>query len=89
MLSYIESVDKIVTAILTGGFFWVLRTVFTNNKKVDRLELLLEVKEKDAERRHKETKESIEGLVKSNDRAVDNQQKMMEKILDIHNKHHE
>jgi len=77
-----EQLDKIVLSGLSALSLWLFRSVFTNNVRVSLLEQKLEQKSTDDERRHTETKAQIDRLVEVNIRAVDNQQRVLEQLID-------
>ena len=77
----IEQLDKIVITGLSDLMAWLFRSVFTNNVRVSLLEQRMEQKSVDDERRHSETKAQIDRLVEVNIRAVDNQQRLLEKLV--------
>ena len=59
----------------------MFRIVFTNHKKITILEVKLDQKIKNDDRMHLETINSIKNLTDSNNRAIDNQQKILEKLI--------
>ena len=78
----IEQLDKIVIKGLSAIMAWLFRSVFTNNVRVSLLEQKMEQRSADDERRHGETKAQIDRLVEVNIRAVDNQQRVLEQLID-------
>jgi len=80
-----EYTDKLFLAVLTllsGGLAWVIRTVVTNNTKVRLVEYRLEDLKVTSKRHHEETREDIKALVSTNLESINNQQKIMEKLID-------
>lgn len=82
MTEYLDRLYWAILALVSGGFTWVIRTVVTNNTKVALVELQLESLKVNSNNHHKETREDIRRLVESNDKAITNQQKIMEKLID-------
>ena len=78
-------IDRIVyglVGLVSTGFVFLVRTVLTNNKKVVLMEHMLDHKEKEEERRHEETKQSIDRLVETHEKAIENQNLLITKLLD-------
>ena len=78
----IEQLDKIVLTGVSAIMAWLFRSVMTNNVRVSLMEQKMEQKSVDDERRHTETKTQIDRLVEVNIRAVDNQQRVLEQLID-------
>ena len=78
----IEQFDKIVLTGLSAIMAWLFRSVMTNNVRVSLMEQRQDQKDIADERRHGETKAQIDRLVEVNIRAVDNQQRVLEQLID-------
>jgi hypothetical protein len=76
-----EYLDKLIIGSLSAAILWLFRIVFTNHKKITVLEVKLDQKIKNDDRMHLETINSIKNLTDSNNRAIDNQQKILEKLI--------
>jgi|15BtaG_2_1085339.scaffolds.fasta_scaffold01428_16 hypothetical protein len=77
-----DNLDKIFYAVVPASLLWMIRTIFTNNKKMELMEYRMNQKDVEDEKRHSETKNSIEALCTTHEKAMDRQQKILEKILE-------
>lgn len=84
-MSFIEEhLGKLIAAVLaliTAAITWIVRTVFTNNKKVELLEQHIQDNNKRLDERHSEIQNSILKVEKQNEVALDNQQRFIEVLL--------
>jgi len=76
-----EQIGKIIAggvSITVAGFIWLVRTVFTNNKKVDLLRQELETKRINDLEHYGQIRRSIIKVEKQNEVAIQNQQKLID-----------
>lgn len=79
-----ENIGKLIAgavALVGAGLTWIVRTVFTNNKRVDLLEQSIQDSRKHLDERHLEIKESILKVEKQTEVSMINQQKLIEALL--------
>lgn len=81
-----EHVGKVVTAVvalIATGFTWLVRTVFTNEKKVTLLQQELNHQFMNNNKRQDELKESLIKIEQQSTLALENQTKVIKELVEV------
>lgn len=81
-----EHIGKVITAVIAliaTGFTWLVRTVFTNEKKVTLLQQELNHQFMNNNKRQDELKESLIKIEQQSTLALENQTKVIKELVEV------